>query len=73
MGPDKVMEGISLEILATLKAMKKAKTAEEKLIYSQTVKNLSKSLGVFLNFMSDMDLYNEDDMYDDDDDVAIPF
>ena len=49
------------------------KTAEEKLIYSQTVKNLSKSLGVFLNFMSDMDLYNEDDMYDDDDDVAIPF
>lgn len=73
MGPDKVMEGISLEILATLKAMKKAKTAEEKLIHSQSVRNLSESLGVFLNFMSDMGLNNEDDMYDDDDDVVIPF
>jgi len=73
MGPDKVMEGISLEILATLKAMKKAKTAEEKRIHSETVKNLSESMGVFLNFMSDMNLYSEDDMYDDDDDVVIPF
>ena len=54
--------------------MKKAKTAEEKLVHSQTVKNLSESLGVFLNFMSDMDLYGGDDMYEDDeDDVTIPF
>ena len=72
MEPEKIMDDISKEILAALKAMKKAKTAEEKLIHSKTVKNLCKSLGVFLSFMSDIDLHGGDDFYGDDD-APIPF
>tara|TARA_R110002074_G_scaffold398187_1_gene589742 strand:- start:116 stop:316 length:201 start_codon:yes stop_codon:yes gene_type:complete len=60
MEPDKLMEGISKEMSAALKAMGKAKTSEEKLIYSQIVKNLSESLGFFLGLMSEM-AYMEDD------------
>jgi hypothetical protein len=60
MEPDKLMEGISKEMSVALKAMGKAKTAEEKLMYSEIVKNLSESLGVFLGLMSEMS-YMEDD------------
>ena len=67
MDPEKIMAGISNEVLISLKNMGKAKTSEEKLTHSKTVKNLCESLGVFLNLMSDMDLY------DDDDDGPIPF
>jgi DNA-binding Xre family transcriptional regulator len=67
MDPEKIMSGISEEILISLQNMKKAKTSEEKLTYSKTIKNLCKSLGVFLNLMmNDMNLY-------DDNDEAIPF
>ncbi len=65
MDTEKIMTGISTEIEAALKAMGKAKTPEEKLTYSKTVKNLCKSLGVFLDLMSDMMPY--------DDDESIPF
>ncbi len=65
MDPEKIMTGISKEIDATLKAMGKAKTPEEKLTHSETVKNLCKSLGVFLDLMSDMAPY--------DDSKSIPF
>jgi DNA-binding Xre family transcriptional regulator len=58
---DKIMTGISNEVLISLKDMEKAKTSEEKLIHSKTVKNLCESLGVFLNVMGDMDLYDDDD------------
>ena len=68
MDPEKMMTGIGNEVLTSLKSMKKAKTPEEKLIHSKTVKNLCDSLGVFLNLMSDMDLYEEDD-----NDGPIPF
>lgn len=68
MDPEKLMTGLSREILAALNAMGKAKTAEEKLAYSATVKNLCESLGVFLNLMDNMALYD-----DDDDDEVIPF
>ena len=71
MEPDKLMNGISKEILATLKAMEKAKTPEEKLIYSETVKNLCDSLGVFLDLLSDMALYEDED--EDDENESIPF
>ena len=54
MDPEKMMNGISKEIITALKAMEKAKTPEEKLMYSETVKNLCDSLGVFLNLLSDM-------------------
>jgi len=66
MDPEKIMNGISKEIFTALKAMEKAKTPEEKLTYSETVKNLCDSLGVFLNLISDFGLY-------DDDDESIPF
>ncbi|MGX9367236.1 hypothetical protein ACTVJH_14560 [Desulfoplanes sp. PS50] len=65
MDPEKIMTGISREIDVALKAMGKAKTPAEKLTYSETVKNLCESLGVFLNLMSDMAAY--------DDDESIPF
>ena len=60
MDPEKLMDGISNEMLTTLKAMGKAKTPEEKLVYSETVKNLSQSLGVFLSLVSDMGPFDDD-------------
>ena len=72
MDPEKMMTGISNEVLTSLKNMAKAKTPEEKLTHSKTIKNLCESLEVFLNLMSDMDLYDDDEDYDDDD-GPIPF
>ncbi len=67
MDPDKIMDGISKEIFVALKAMGKVKTPEEKLMYSETVKNLCDSLGVFLGLIGDII------QHDDDDDRPIPF
>ena len=61
MEPDKLMMDISKEMSTALKAIGKAKTPEEKLIYSEIVKNLSESLGVFLNLMTDMATFEGDD------------
>ncbi len=72
MDPEKMMTGISNEILTSIKDMGKAKTPEEKLTHSKTVKNLCDSLEVFFNLMSGMDLYDDDADYDDDD-VPVPF
>ncbi|MEA3332319.1 MAG: hypothetical protein U9Q58_01815, partial [Pseudomonadota bacterium] len=69
MDPEKIMTGIEKEIVATLKSMGKAKTPQDKLVHSESVKNLCDSLGVFLNILSDMALYDD---YDDDDE-SIPF
>jgi hypothetical protein len=66
MDPEKIMNGISKEIFTALKAMDKAKTPEEKRMYSEIVKNLCDSLGVFLNLLGDIASY-------DDDDKPIPF
>ena len=60
MNPESLMQGISEEMAAALKSMGKAKTAEEKLVYSDIVRNLSQSLGVFLSLVSDMGLYDDD-------------
>ena len=63
MNPAIIMDGIAKELEATIKAMAKAKTSDEKVAYSQVVKNLSESLGVFLeavNNMMDYD-FDEDD------------
>lgn len=54
MDPEKLMDDLSKELSAALKALGKAKTLEEKLQYSEIVKNLSESLGVFLGLISDM-------------------
>lgn len=61
MDPEKIMDGISKEMLVAIKAMAKAKTPEEKLIYSEIVINLSNSLGVFLGAISEMALYGDED------------
>ena len=60
MDPEKLMNGISEEILATLKAMKNAKTPQERLMHSETVKNLCGSLEPFLSLMSEMMEYDGD-------------
>lgn len=67
MDPEKIMSGISEEVFAALKAMKNAKTPEERLVHSKTIKNLCDSLGVFLNLLSEIAPYDYDD------DGPIPF
>jgi len=54
MDPEKIMDGLSAELATALKGMAKAKNVEEKLAYSQVVKNLCQSLGVFLNLANEM-------------------
>lgn len=61
MDPEKLMNDLSKELTAALKAMAKAKTPEEKLLHSQIVKNLCESLGVFLSVISDMAPYGFDE------------
>lgn len=57
---EKLMEDLSEEISRTLQAMAKAKTAEEKLAYSQAVKNLCQSLDVFLQAAANFMAYADD-------------
>ena len=61
MDPEKLMNGISKEIMATLKAMDKTKSAEERLVHSESVKNLCESLGVFLRLLSDVAPYVDEE------------
>ncbi len=61
MDPDKLMDGISKELDSTFKAMKKAKTAEDKLIHSKIIKNLCESMGVFLELINAIVPYDEED------------
>jgi CTP:phosphocholine cytidylyltransferase-like protein len=62
MEPERLMDDISKELSNSLKMLAKAKTVEEKLQYSEVVKNLSESLGVFLNAIADMAPYDFDDL-----------
>jgi len=61
MEPDKIMDGISKELTAALKDMAKAKSSDEKLKYSQIVKNLCESLGVFLDLAESLMPFEDDD------------
>lgn len=70
MDPDKIMDGLSKELNFALKAMAKVKDVDEKEVYSRIVKNLCESLGVFLNFASEMIPFNFDDDLDEE---SIPF
>lgn len=54
MDPEQLMEALSRELHATLKAMAQVEDLEEKRRYSEIVHNLSQSLGVFLRLASDM-------------------
>ena len=68
MDPEKLMTELSSQLSATLKAMAKAKTVEEKKQYSEILKNLSESLGVFLGIIRDLAPYDFDE---DDDNIRI--
>ncbi|OKY74364.1 MAG: hypothetical protein BM485_13960 [Desulfobulbaceae bacterium DB1] len=54
MDPEKIMNGIAKELESAFTAMAKTKKVEEKLQYSQIIKNLCESLGVFLELANDM-------------------
>jgi hypothetical protein len=54
MDPEEIINGISAELLDSLKQMGKAESSEEKRAYSEVVKNLCESLEVFFNIASDM-------------------
>ena len=54
MNPEVMMENLMKELDSALKAMSRAKTVEEKLVHSKIVKNLSSSLGIFLNLANTM-------------------
>ena len=53
------------QLSEALKSLAKAKTVEKKVTYSQVVKNLSESMGVFLNLAAEgvMDYDFEEDRY----------
>ncbi len=61
MDPDKMLDGISKELMSALNDMSKTKNIDEKLKYSQVVKNLCDSLGVFLDFAGNMIPLDNDD------------
>ena len=65
MNPDVIIEELTQALAAELKTMSKAKNLTEKETHSRIVKNLSDSLGVFFDLISQMMPYD----YDDDDDV----
>jgi hypothetical protein len=58
---EKIMENLFNELGMALKAISSAKTVEDKLAYSQIIKNLSESLGIFLDLATAM---TEDDLDD---------
>ena len=64
METEMLMDGLTSEINSALKAMAKATTVEEKMAYSQIVKNLCDSLEVFLSLATDMMDYDQADFDD---------
>lgn len=65
MDPGKVIDSLLDELAATVKAMSKTKSVDEKVVYSQVVKNLSESLGVFINAANRMMADDYDFDFDD--------
>jgi hypothetical protein len=61
MDTEKIMENLFKELGAALEAISTAKNVEEKLAHSQIIKNLSESLGVFLDLATTI---MEDDIED---------
>ncbi|MFO8090572.1 MAG: hypothetical protein R6U13_12085 [Desulfatiglandaceae bacterium] len=54
MDPEKIVDGVSKELVSNLKLMAKTNNINEKEIYSRIVKNLCESLGVFFDLADDM-------------------
>ena len=71
MDPEKILDGLSKELISALKAMAKAKDVNEKEVHSRIVKNLCESLGVFFDLANEMMPLGLDD--DDIDKEDIPF
>ena len=61
MDPDKIVTGLFKELNAALKNMSKAKTVEDKVAYSEVVRNLCESFGVFADMASSMMPFDMDD------------
>ena len=60
MDPEKIIGGLSKELISELKAMSKAKDINEKEIHSRIVKNLCDALGVFFDLASEMMPFGDD-------------
>ena len=54
MDPEKIIDGLFDELDALITKMSKAKTADEKLAYSQAIKNLSESLANIIDIINEM-------------------
>lgn len=54
MDPDKIIDGLFKELGSALKALSTAKTVEDKVACSLVIKNLSESLGIFLDLANGM-------------------
>ena len=67
MKPDKIMDGISEQIMTSIREMGNANTTDEKLKHSKIIKNLCNSLDVFFGFMNDISAYDDDDDEDGED------
>lgn len=67
---ERIMEGLSRELTASLKAMSKARDLNEKEIHSRIVKNVCESLAVFFDLAGEMMPLGMDDDADEED---IPF
>lgn len=72
MDPEKIMDGLTKELLSTLKVMSKTKDVNEREVHSRIVKNLCESLGVFFDLASDI-MPLDYDPDDDSDDESLPF
>jgi len=53
MATEEIMESMSTQLTEALKSLARAQTVEEKVAYSQIVKNLSEAMGIFLNIAAD--------------------
>lgn len=71
MDPDKIIVDLTKELAAELKTMSKTKDINAKETHSRIIKNLSQSLGVFFDLMSEMMPFAPDD--DDLDNDDYPF
>ncbi len=60
MDPDYFMEGILRELQVALEGMENADSVQEKKEYSQIIRNLSQSMGIFFEMASDFVDFEEE-------------
>ncbi len=54
LGPEKYFELLIEEMASVVKDMSKAKTAKEKLEYSEIIKNLSEAMSAYISSLNEM-------------------